>query len=111
MHAAGLAWENTDCPVSRRRRKRHAVRKMKVGPSKSPCRRRLQTAISCCGPNGHGGERYGKRRVIRTRQVWIREMSANSPSIKRRKVFQMAPQPESDDHSGISMAGAYLLAM
>ena len=30
-------------------RKRHAVREMKVGPSESPCRRRLQTAISCFG--------------------------------------------------------------
>ena len=28
-------------------RKRHAVRKMKVGPSKSSCRRGLQTAVSC----------------------------------------------------------------
>jgi TolB-like protein len=38
---------------------RHAVRKMKVGPSKPPCRRRLQTAISCFGPKDRGGERYG----------------------------------------------------
>ena len=30
-------------------RKRHAVREMKVGPSKSPWRGRLQTARSCCG--------------------------------------------------------------
>jgi hypothetical protein len=29
---------------------RHAVREMKGGPSKPPCRRRLQTAISCFGP-------------------------------------------------------------
>jgi hypothetical protein len=29
-------------------RKRHAVRKMKVGPSEPSCRRRLQTAVSCC---------------------------------------------------------------
>ena len=29
---------------------RHAVREIKVGPSKPPCRRRLQTAISCFGP-------------------------------------------------------------
>ena len=28
-------------------RKRHAVRKMKVGPSEPPCRGRLQTAVSC----------------------------------------------------------------
>src|SRR6516225_11598634 len=30
-------------------RKRHAVREMKVDPSKSPCRGRLQTTISCFG--------------------------------------------------------------
>ena len=35
--------------VLRRRHKRHAVREMKVGPSRSPCRGRLQTAISCFG--------------------------------------------------------------
>jgi hypothetical protein len=42
------------CPVRRegcvkKTRKRHAVRKMKVGPSKPLCRGRLQTAISCFG--------------------------------------------------------------
>jgi hypothetical protein len=40
-------------------RNRHAVRKMKVGPSEPPCRRRLQTAISCFGSKDRGGERYG----------------------------------------------------
>jgi transposase-like protein len=30
-------------------RKRHAVREMEVDPSKPPCRRRLQTAMSCFG--------------------------------------------------------------
>jgi hypothetical protein len=30
-------------------RKRRAAREMKEGPSKPPCRRRLQTAIRCCG--------------------------------------------------------------
>jgi transposase len=30
-------------------REHHAVREMKVGPSESPCRGRLQTAISCFG--------------------------------------------------------------
>jgi hypothetical protein len=35
--------------VSRRREKRHAVREMKVGPSKPPCRGRFQTATSCYG--------------------------------------------------------------
>jgi len=31
-------------------RNRRAVRKMEVDPPEPPCRRRLQTAISCCGP-------------------------------------------------------------
>ena len=35
--------------VSRRRVRRHAVREMRVGPSESPCRGRLQTAIGCFG--------------------------------------------------------------
>jgi hypothetical protein len=30
-------------------RKRHAVGEMKDGPPESPCRRRLQTAMSCSG--------------------------------------------------------------
>src|SRR6516164_8978858 len=38
-------------------RNRHAVRKMEVGPPKPSCRRRLQTALSCFGSNGRGGER------------------------------------------------------
>ena len=32
---------------SEKTRKRHAVRKMKVGPSEPLCRGRLQTAVSC----------------------------------------------------------------
>jgi hypothetical protein len=36
--------------VSRKREKRHAVREIKVGPSKPPCRGRFQTAISRYGP-------------------------------------------------------------
>ena len=35
--------------VSRRREQRHAVREMRVDPSKSPCWGRFQTAISCYG--------------------------------------------------------------
>jgi len=35
--------------VSRRREERHAVREMRVDPSKPPCRGRFQTAISCYG--------------------------------------------------------------
>ena len=35
--------------MSRRREQRHAVREMKVDPSRSPCRGRFQTATSCYG--------------------------------------------------------------
>jgi hypothetical protein len=47
--------------VSRRRAlsARHAVRKMKEVPSEPPCRRRLQTALSCFSFKGCGGERWG----------------------------------------------------
>ena len=33
------------------------AKQMRVGPSESACRRRLQTASSCCGRKVHGGER------------------------------------------------------
>ena len=42
--------------------KHDAVPEMKEGPSKSVCRNRLQTAVSCFSPKGCGGERYGKSR-------------------------------------------------
>jgi hypothetical protein len=35
--------------VTMKTQKRRAVSEMKVGPSKPPCRGRLQTAISCFG--------------------------------------------------------------
>ncbi len=52
-----------------------------------------------------------KRRDGRSRQVWIREMSANSPSKKRRKILQMTSKPGSYTCSGISMGATYLLPM
>jgi len=50
-------FKEPDGDCVKKTRKRHAVRKMKVGPSEPPCRRRLQTALSCFGPKGRGGER------------------------------------------------------
>ena len=38
-----------------------AVPEMKEGPSEPACRSRLQTAVSCFGPKGRGGERYGQK--------------------------------------------------
>ena len=58
----------------RKTRKRHAVRKMKEDPSKPPCRRRLQTALSRSGPKAAVVNVRVKRRDIRSRHVWIREI-------------------------------------
>ena len=40
----------SDVGCVKKTRNCHAVRKMEVDPPEPPCRRRLQTAISCCGP-------------------------------------------------------------
>jgi hypothetical protein len=90
---------------------RHAVRKMKVGPSEPPCRRRLQTAISCCGPKTAVVNVMVKRRGARSRHVWIREMSANDPLMKHRKPQRRHPKPGLAPRPGTSMKGTYLLAM
>ena len=45
-------------------RNRHAVQKMKVDPSKPPCRGRFQTATSCYGQTAAGVNVVVKRRDI-----------------------------------------------
>jgi hypothetical protein len=52
-----------------------------------------------------------KRRDIRSRQVWIREMSANDPLRKRRNRSTTTPKPGSPPCPGSSMEDTYLLAM
>ena len=52
-----------------------------------------------------------KRRGIRSRQVLIREMSANEPLTKRRNGSTTTPKPGSPLCPGSSMEGTYLLAM
>ena len=64
---------------------RHAVREMKVGPSKPPCRRRLQTALSCYGPKAAVVNVRVKRRGVRSRQVGIGETNASEPPMTHRK--------------------------
>jgi hypothetical protein len=84
---------------------------MKVDPSKPPCRRRLQTAISCFGSKTAVVNVMVKRRDIRSRQVWIREMSANDPPRKHRKPRRRSPKPGLSPCPGMSMKGTYLLVM
>ena len=81
---------------------------MKEGPSEPPCRRRLQTAISCFGPKTAVVNVMVKRRDERSRHVWIREMSVNDPLMKHRNRTRTTPKPGSSPCSGNSMEG-YLL--
>jgi len=90
---------------------RLTVRKMKVGPSEPPCRRGLQTAISCFGPKTAVVNVMVKKRGVRSRQVWIREMSANDPLMKHRKPQRRHPKPGLASRPGTSMKGTYLLVM
>jgi hypothetical protein len=53
---------------------------MEEGPSEPPCRRRLQTAISGCGPKTAVVNVMVKRRDRRSRHVGIRERSAEQPT-------------------------------
>jgi hypothetical protein len=96
--------------VSRSRVKRHAVRKMKVGPSEPPCRGRPQTAASCYGRTAAVVNVVVKRRGVGPRHVWMRETSANEPLVTHRN-------PSDDIKTGevklpgMSMAETYLLAV
>jgi hypothetical protein len=84
---------------------------MKVGPSEPPCRRGLQTAISCFGPKTAVVNVMVKRRGVRSRQVWIREMSANDPLMKHRKPQGRQPKTRACTTSWDKHEGTYLLVM
>ena len=60
---------------------------MRVDPSKSPCRGRFQTAISCYGPMAAVVNVMVKRRGVRSRHVWMKETSANEPLMTHRNSF------------------------
>ena len=52
-----------------------------------------------------------KRHDVRSCHVWIREMSANDPLMKRRNKPQKTPKPGFHLCPGSSMEDTYLLAM
>src|SRR5262249_23539810 len=60
-----------------------AVSKMKGGPSKSACRSRLPTAVSCWSRKAAGGERYGKG-AARLDQVRVKETSVSKLLMRHR---------------------------
>ena len=84
---------------------------MMVGPSEPPCRRRLQTAISCFGPKTAVVNVMVKRRDRRSRHVGIREMSANDPLMKYRKAEEDTQNRDLHLVPGTAGKVTYLLAM
>ena len=92
-------------------RKRHAVRKMKVGPSELLCRERLQTAIGCYGPMAAVVNAMVKRRDI-DRVMWGSERRAKANLwVKLRNRTMVASNPGHTLCLGNSRAGTYLLAL
>ena len=49
--------------------------------------------------------------AIRSRHVWVREMSANDPLTKRRNRSMTTPKPGSPPCPGMSVEATYLLSM
>ena len=92
-------------------RKRHAVRKMEVGPSESLCRERLQTATGCYGPMAAVVNDMVKRRDIDS-VMWGSERRAKANLwVKHRNRTMTASKPGHTLCLGNSRAGTYLLAM
>ena len=60
-----------------------AAQEMRVGPSKPPCRWRLQTTLSCAGKEP--GWWALRKRPRRTRSGMIKEASASEPLMRCRK--------------------------
>ena len=83
---------------------------MKGGPSKSACRSRLQTAVSCWSRKAAGGERYGKG-AARLHQVRVKETSASKLLMRHRNRPTGRIKTGAPPLSGKSMAVTYLLAM
>jgi hypothetical protein len=92
-------------------RKRHAVRKMKVGPSEPLCRGRLQTAVSCFSQKLQVVNVTVKRRDTRSRHVGIRETNANEPPTTHRNTTRTTSEPELPARAGRSTEATYLLAV
>jgi hypothetical protein len=92
-------------------RKRHAVRKMKVGPSEPLCRGRLQTAIGCYGPMAAVVNAMVKRRDV-DRVMWGSERRAKANLwVKHRNRSMLASKPRYTLCLGNSRAGTYLLVL
>ena len=88
-------------------RKRHAVRKMKVGPSEgeaSNSRELLQSKAAVVNVTV-------KRRDLRSRHVGIRETNVNEPPRTHRNTTRTTSEPELPARAGRSTEAIYLLAV
>src|ERR1700719_1652553 len=83
---------------------------MKEDPSETACRRRLQTAISCCRPMTVVVNVMGKG-VSKLRHVWVRETNASEPLMRPRNRSTEGIKTGAPPLSGKSMAETWLLAM
>ena len=92
------------------RERRNAVSEMKEDPSEPACRRRLQTAISCCRPMTVVVNVMGKG-VSKLRHVWVRETNASEPLMRPRNRSMGGIKTGAPPLSGKSMAETWILAM
>jgi hypothetical protein len=83
---------------------------MKGGPSKSACRSRLQTAVSCWSRKAAGGERLRKRCGLTASGAGERDERKRTVD-EASKHLQTAPKPERPHSPGRACAVTYLLAM
>ena len=79
--------EGSNLGCAKKKRKLHAVREMREGPSKPLCRERLQTATSCCDTMVAVVNVVVKS-VDRPRDVWMRETNASEPPLKHRNLLR-----------------------
>ncbi len=84
---------------------------MKAGPSESPCRGGLQTAVSCFSQKLRWWTSTVKRRDIRSCHVGIRETNANEPPMTHRNTTLTTSKPELPARAGRSTEATYLLTV
>jgi hypothetical protein len=87
-------------------RERHAVREMKECPSESPCRRRLQTTMSCFGQMPRWLTSWSKGVVLITSGMEERDERKRT-SVEASKCFQTTSKLRAHRYFRKSMAGTY----
>ena len=92
-------------------RKRHAVRKMKVGPSEPLSRGEASNSRELLQSKAAVVNVTVKRRDTRSRHVGIRETNANEPPTTHRNTTRTTSEPELPARAGRSTEATYLLSV